>query len=210
MNRLADLILRYPRWVLAFIALGSLSALLYLVVFGLRYDYNLENFLPADDPAIQAYKAFTAQYEPDDNVIAVGFEAPDVFAYDVLRDVRAMTDSLERLPDVEEAISLTNAEALVVGADGLALEPLIGDIVADAATRSMQRTDVLADSLAVGYVVNRSADATAIFVKINPAANDFEGRRAVIEAVQRVMAPYADRYDVRYSGIPYIRNTYVE
>ena len=210
MNRLADLILRYPRWVLAFIAFGSLGALLYLVVFGLRYDYNLENFLPADDPAIQAYEAFTAQYEPDDNVIAVGFEAPDVFAYDVLRDVRAMTDSLERLPDVDEVVSLTNAEALVVGADGLALQPLVGEVVPDGTVLEAQRAHVMADSLAVGYVVNRTADATAIFVEISPEANDFDGRRGVIKGVQRVLASYADRYDVRYSGIPYIRNTYVE
>ena len=210
MNRLADLILRYPRWVLAFVVAASLGAVLYLAFFGLRYDYNLENFLPADDPAIQAYEAFTAQYEPDDNVIAVGFEASDVFAFDVLRDVRAITDSLERLPDVDEVVSLVSAEALVDGESGLTLEPLIGEIVNDAETRAAQRARVMADSLAVGYVVNRAADATAVFVEISPEANDFEGRRAVIEGVQRVLAPYADRYDVRYSGIPYIRNTYVE
>ena len=210
MNRLADLLLRHPRWALALVVAGSLGAALYLGGFGLRYDYDLENFLPADDPAIQAYQAFTAQYEPDDNVIALGFEAADVFAYEVLRDVQAITDSLEKLPDVQEVVSLTNVQALVAGLDGLALEPLVGEVAQDRATLQAQRQRVLADSLAVGYVVNRAADATAIFVEIDPEANDFEGRRGVIEGVERVLAPYANRYDVRYSGIPYIRNTYVE
>src|SRR5690606_34404850 len=112
MQRVADLLLRHPRAAFAGIVALSLAAALVLLVGGVRFDYNLENFLPASDPTIRQYRAFTEDYEPDDVFIAVGFEAEDVFAYETLADIRAMTAALERLDGVEDVISATSIEGL--------------------------------------------------------------------------------------------------
>jgi predicted RND superfamily exporter protein len=69
---------------------------------------------------------------------------------------------------------------------------------------------VLSDSAAVGYVVNARADAAALFLRLDPDLNHYEGRAAVIDGVEAALVPFEARYAFRYSGFPYLRNTYVE
>ncbi len=209
MQRVADFLLRFPRLAFGALVALSLAAGLYLLVGGIRFDYNLENFLPADDPAIQQYKAFTEDYEPDDAFIVVGFEADDVFAVETLRDLRAMTEALEQIEGVEDVASVTSIENLRGTVDGVEVVPLVGEIVDHPDSLRAIRASVLGDSLAAGYVVNRAGTATALFVRIDPALNSFATRGAIIEQAQAALAPFGDHYAFRWSGYPYLRNAYV-
>ena len=209
MQRVADFILRHPRVVMAALVVVSLAAALYLVTGGVRFDYNLENFLPAEDPTIQEYKAFTEAYEPDDAFIVVGFEAEDVFAYETLRDIRAMTRALEAIDGVEDVASVTSAENLRGTFDGIEIAPLVGDIVDDPDSLRAIEASVQGDSLATGYVVNREGTATALFIRIRPELNHYDTRGAIIDAAQAALAPFDDAYTFRWSGYPYLRNAYV-
>ncbi len=209
MQRVADFLLRFPRLAFGALVVLSLAAGVYLLVGGIRFDYNLENFLPADDPAIQEYRAFTADYEPDDAFIVVGFETDDVFALETLRDLRAMTTALEAIDGVEDVASVTSIENLRGTLEGVEVAPLVGAIVDHPDSLRAIREAVLGDSLAAGYVVNDAGTATALFIRIEPALNEFATRGAIIEAAEAALEPFGDRYDVRWSGYPYLRNAYV-
>ncbi len=209
MQRVADFILRHPRVVFAALVAVSLAAGLYLLVAGVRFDYNLENFLPAEDPTIQEYKAFTEAYEPDDAFIVVGFEAEDVFAFETLRDIRAMTAALEAIDGVEDVASVTSAENLRGTFDGIEIAPLVGNIVDHPDSLRAIEAAVQGDSLATGYVVNREGTATALFIRIRPDLNHYDTRGAIIDEAQAALAPFAADYTFRWSGYPYLRNAYV-
>ena len=211
MERFADLLLRRPGlWavLLGLLLIGCASTLLYT---GLQFDYSLESFLPQSDPAIQDWRRFSEQYEPDDATLVVGFDADDVFSYSTLRDVRAMTDRLEQIAGVREVVSLATFATLRMTDDGLAAVPYVKSPVPSATdTLAALRRVVLADSAALGFVVNPTGDATALFLRLDPALNHFEGRAAILTQVDEVLVPFSERYTLRFSGFPYLRNQYVE
>jgi predicted RND superfamily exporter protein len=210
MHRVADFLLRYPRAVMAALVVLSLGAGLYLLLGGVRFDYDLENFLPADDPGIQQFRTFTEAYEPDDAFIVVGFETEDVFEVSTLRDIRAMTAALEAIEGVEEVASVTSVENLRGTDLGIEVAPLVGDIVDHPDSLRAIEQAVLGDSLASGYVVNRDGTATALFIRMQPELNSYETRGAIIDEAHEALAPYEGRYEFRWTGYPYLRNAYVE
>ncbi|MEM1042499.1 MAG: MMPL family transporter [Bacteroidota bacterium] len=209
MLRVADFLLRFPRLAFGTLAVLSVAAMAYLAVGGIRFDYNLENFLPADDPKIQEYRAFTEVYEPDDAFIVVGFETEDVFSFGTLTDLRAMTTALEAIEGVEDVASATSLENLRGTPGGVEVAPLVGEIVDHPDSLRAVREAVLGDSLAAGYVVNEAGTATALFIRIDPALNSFATRGTIIGEAEAALAPLAERYDFRWSGYPYLRNAYV-
>jgi hydrophobe/amphiphile efflux-3 (HAE3) family protein len=209
MQRVADFLLRFPRAAMAALVVLSVGAGLYLLLLGVRFDYNLENFLPADDPGIQEFKAFTEAYEPDDAFIVVGFEADDVFAYETLSDIRAMTERLGAIEGVEDVASVTSVENLRGTEAGIEVAPLVGRLIDHPDSLRAVRASVLGDSLAAGYVVNEGGTATALFIRIQPELNSYTTRGAIIDEAKAALAPFGERYEFRWSGYPYLRNAYV-
>ncbi len=213
MQRVADLLLRYPRAAFAALVALSLGAALHLALGGVRFDYNLEGFLPAGDPTIQEYEAFTAAYEPDDAFIVTGFETGppgSAYRYETLRDVADMTAALEGIEGVEEVVSLTSLENIRGTTDGIEVAPVVERLSPEPDSLRALEKRLRADSLAVGYVVSRAGDATTLLIQIDPGLNQFETRGAIIDQAQAALQPWAERYDFRWSGFPYLRNAYVE
>lgn len=209
MERVADFLLRYPRAVFAALVGLSVAAGLVLLIGGVRFDYNLENFLPAEDPTIQQFKAFTEVYEPDDAFIVLGFETDDVFAYETLADLRTMTTALEAIDGVENVVSVTSIENLRGTADGIEVAPLVGTIVDHPDSLAVIEARVRGDSLAHAYVVNEAGTTAALFIRIRSDLNSFATRGAIIDEAKAAVSPYEERYAFRWSGYPYLRNAYV-
>lgn len=190
----------------AALAIASIGAVAYLVENGIRFDYNIETFLPDKDPSIEEYKAFAERYAPDDAVVMVGFESDSLFSEEVLGAIGEMTQSFERIPHVERVRSLTNFERVVVDGDLVQQRRLL-----DAVSDSLSARDVvLEDSTAVGYLVNAPGSVTALYVQINPEEKGYTVRREVIAGILEVTGAFEDRFAFRYSGIPYLRNAYVD
>ncbi|MEO1728984.1 MAG: hypothetical protein AAFR95_18375, partial [Bacteroidota bacterium] len=91
MERIADLLLRYPRAIVAVLVVALLACGGVLLRTGIVFDYNLENFLPADDASIELYRAFVEEYEEDDAVIVIGFAVDDAFEETTLRVIASMS-----------------------------------------------------------------------------------------------------------------------
>lgn len=186
--------------------IASGAACFYLLENGVRFDYNIEAFLPDEDPSIEAYRAFAARYTPDDAVVMVGFETDSLFSKPVLDAISEMTEAFAEIPHVHRVRSLTNFERIVVRNDVVEHRRLLGS-----ATDSVSvRETILTDSTAVGYLVNRAGTVTALYVHINPDEKGYAVRRTVIDGILDVTRTYQNRFHFRYSGIPYLRNAYVD
>ncbi|HUF07835.1 MAG TPA: MMPL family transporter [Rhodothermales bacterium] len=185
---------------------ASIGVCWYLVEGGIRFDYNIEAFLPDEDPAIEEYKEFAERYAPDDAVVMVGFKSDSLFTAPVLDALDEMTRAFERIPQVDRVSSLTNFERVVVTDDLVERRTLI-----DTATDSLDaRSTVLGDDLAVDYLVDSTGSVTALYVHISSEEKGYRVRREVIEGIRAVTETFGDRFDFRYSGIPYLRNAYVD
>jgi hypothetical protein len=117
-----------------------------------------------------------------------------------------MTRAFERIPQVDRVSSLTNFERVVVTDDLVERRRLI-----DASTDPVDaRSAVLGEDLAVGYLVDSTGSVTALYVHISTDEKGYRVRREVIDGILAVTETFGDRFDFRYSGIPYLRNAYVD
>ncbi|MEM6648372.1 MAG: MMPL family transporter, partial [Bacteroidota bacterium] len=209
MERIADLLLRTPRAIVAALVVALLACGGVLLRTGIVFDYNLENFLPRDDASIGLYRAFVEEYEEDDAVIVIGFAVEDAFEETTLRDIEAMTAALDTIAGVQEVTSVANVQGLRGTAGGIEIRELVGDDLGSADSLAAYRARVLADSLAAGYVVNRAASAATLLIRLESDANDYTGRKVVLDQSREVLASFPE-YDFRYTGFPFLRNNYVD
>jgi predicted RND superfamily exporter protein len=184
-----------------------LGATLYLFSTGIRFDYNIESFLPDEDSSIEEYRTFSERYDPDDAVVMIGFETDSLFSQSVLRAISDMTEDLEGIRHVDRVSSLTNFQRIVVREDVVERRKLF-DLADDSGLA--RRNVALSDSTAVGYLVNAGGSVTALYIHIDPAEKGYDIRRAVIEGILDVTSEYGHRFHFRYGGIPYLRNAYVD
>jgi len=205
-DRISDFFLSRIAIFFALFAALSIAAGSYLAENGIRFDYNIEAFLPDEDPSIEEYRDFAKRYAPDDAVVMLGFETDSLFSDGVLSAIAAITEALEEIPHVDRVHSLTNFERVVAGEDYVEHRRLL-DAVSDSLTA---REAILSDSLASGYLVNLEGTVTAIYVHINRDDKGYSVRREVIDGILGVATRYEDRFAFRYTGIPYLRNAYVD
>jgi predicted RND superfamily exporter protein len=103
----------YFRWLVhhpLVVLAGNLliTAILGSYALGLRIQNDLENVLPAGDPAITYYDEVRATFGSD-NVAVVGVVAADVLAGPTLVKIKQVTDAIGRMDGVQQVLSITNA-----------------------------------------------------------------------------------------------------
>ncbi len=210
MERIADLLLGKPRLFAGLLVVLLVAATGLLIQRGVVFDYSLENFLPADDPAIQTWRAFSERYEPDDLVIVIGTDVNDVFDAETLGLIRTWTDALAEINGVEEVISPINFASLRASGESISVEPIIGsEFNAHPDSLAALRAAMLADKGAVGFVINPEANAVALFVKIDPQLNNYDDREIILGHIYEILEAHGGDHEFHFSGFPYIRNAYV-
>ncbi|MFC1618821.1 RND family transporter [Candidatus Neomarinimicrobiota bacterium] len=207
-NKLADWLLRYPfLWIgfilIATVILGSFAR-------NVRPDFTLEQFYPRNDPEVEYFRWFKEEFEPDDNIFMIGFQRDDLWTnVQVWQDIDAMSTRFEEIEGVTEVISLTTWED-IRGAQGeLIVEQIVEQLPTSPAELARLKERVLDDPLLGQFLISTDGRSTAIFVEIDSQSQTYESRAAVIRELQAITGEYTD-YDFHYSGVPYIRNTYVD
>jgi hypothetical protein len=170
----------------------------------IRTDFRLEAFFPEDDPTIVQYRAVSEEFGPDDNIIAVLFEHPEVLSEPVLNDLRSITDALAVLEHVTSVDALTTANRLVNEGGTLRTDP-----VWKPGTAPPVLDSVLTNPFVRDIILNRTGTATAVYVTVDTASDPFAIRQSVIEGMRSILEPHMERYAVGITGIPYFRNEYV-
>lgn len=202
MRRIATFLLSYPKSIL--LALGVLAVAAFYPASQIRTDFNLEAFFPDDDPTIIQYRAVSAEFGRDDNVIALLFEHPEILSEPVLSDLRSITDALSALEHVTAVDALTTASRLMNDDGLLRTEPVWepgGEVPA--------LDSILANPFLRDLILNRSGTATAVYVTVDAESDPFAIRQSVINGMRDILAPHMEPYAIGITGIPYFRNEYV-
>lgn len=170
----------------------------------IRTDFRLEAFFPDDDPTIVQYRAVSAEFGPDDNIIAILFEHPEILSEPVLNDLRSITDALASLEYVTDVDALTTVSRLVNDGGLLRTDPVWepgGEVPA--------LDSILANPFLRDLILNRSGTATAVYVTVDAESDPFAIRQSVINGMRDILAPHMEPYAIGITGIPYFRNEYV-
>ncbi|MTI39506.1 efflux RND transporter permease subunit [Fulvivirga lutimaris] len=92
----------------------------------LKFNYVFEDFFPVDDPELEFYKDFSTKFENDNDYLLIGIENNQgVFKRDLLTKVKYLTDSLEKLAEVQSVVSITNIELPIISKAGIFNIPLV-------------------------------------------------------------------------------------
>lgn len=208
MNFPVEWILRNARVVIAATVVLTIAS----CVAGLDvvFDFNMENLLPDRHPERVVYEDFQQQFGEDDATYLLAIEAPDVFAADVLRDVRDLSREFQGHPDVEEVLSLTTFMFPRATGDGIEIRPFIDPVPDDPATRESLRAEALANPFLPENLVSTDTKTTAIAVRLRPTANHHEVRAGFETWFRERMAAYAKPGRAFHlGGTPVLRTAYI-
>lgn len=110
------------RWM----AIGTIAGLLSLLIFvawqarNIQFSADLDRFFPEKQEAYQFYQSFQQRFTSMDTRTSIAISCPDgIFNRTCLQGLSAITDSMSRLPHVEEALSLSTLKTYIRDPFGL-------------------------------------------------------------------------------------------
>lgn len=130
------------------------------------FDYNFENFFPKDDTETDFFLKHREEFRSDNDFLLLGIESPGgVFDFAFLKDLDSITRTAERLPFVEQALSLTALSERI-------REPYLGQLFTRKAVDLQDESRLQSDSayimnhpLWAGTFVSKDGRHAAIFLR---------------------------------------------
>lgn len=179
------------KWVAGFpVARVILVGVVFIVIavagtLRLRFSYDYADFFPDNDPDLEFYEAFRTQFEPDDNFLLVGMQPENgVFDSVFLSGLDSATNSIQQLPDVQRAISLTNFKYVVKSPFGMIDYPAVH--IEDVAHYGYDSTRIMQDERVRGKLISENAGTTIIFIKTSDTLTQ-QASTDLVDGVQFAM-----------------------
>ena len=207
MERFGNFIIDHPKLVIAGIAF-----LAFLAVYpasNIRTDFDLEGFYPEDDPVLKDYEMLEQEFGRDDNAILVGFTKDSLFTKNVLSDLRDLTNQFKEIDNIENVLSLWDAQQIQSTDNSLQFSPYLEDRDLDKIDLASIKNEMTSDPMLSGYLVNNSGTAASIVLMIEESNNTYEVKERIISRINEILSDYVHNYEFHISGIPYFRNQYV-
>ncbi len=211
----------------------AFTALLVSQLPQLRIDTNSESYFKESDRTLLDYNAFRDQFGQDELLI-VGIEPPDIFDFPFLEKLERLHRDLEaNVPYLADITSLVNARNTRGEGETLIVEGLLEKWPQTPHDLATLRERVLSNFLYADLLVSRDGTFTTIILKARPILDQTEAdilagfeeakpdvpaqkkrylgteqKFAMVEAVQRVVAPYeAPDFRIHLGGMPVVDAT---
>lgn len=197
--------LDHPWRVLAVLSAITLSAM--ASASRVQFDFTIENLFPENDPEVDAYFEFREEFEREDDLISLAYDAGDPFSRRNLLTTQEVTEALAQIDGIGEVTSLTNVELFGQGED-LVLSPVYEAIPSREDSLEILRKRVLGSPLLVDNLVSTDGRTAAILLELDDDYNNHRDREAILEAIGTVTS----RTDWTWheAGIPVLRTRYVQ
>ncbi|MCO6431160.1 MAG: MMPL family transporter [Deltaproteobacteria bacterium] len=160
----------------------------------IRFENSVESFLPSDNQDGRYYDKFKEQFG-DDQIIALVIPMGDSFTKDALEKIEALSESIEKLPDVRKVRSITTAQNIVGTDDSFEVLPFLDKIPEDAAALAKVREEALSNPLYKIDLISTSGDIASILIEAKLSKDD-ERYRRIVDGLEQIMAssPFGNRY----------------
>ncbi len=189
--------------------LFAATAVMAFFAVKIQLSYEFARAMPVDNPKYQDYLSFKQKFGDDGNVLVVGIQTDQFFKQDNFKAFRKLTDSLKKVPYVEDVLSVANAVNLL---KDTVSEKLMAPPVFPPAINTQQQIDSCREifySLPFykSLLYNPQTDAYLIVVRINKQIINSKGRTQVINNIVGHIDAYsaATRIPTYISGLPLIR-----
>jgi len=198
MQNLANWVVNHRKIIFALTFLTSLLSL-YLLK-DVKVNSDIISYLPQDDPTVFSFNEIGRKF--GGNYMAmVALESDDIFSYEALKTINALTDSIEKLDGVASVTSLTNILDFKEIDGGLEVGKLISEEEIPRTQQSLNflKKYTLSKSMYRGSLVSDDGKVTVIIARFSNEAD----RIAVAEKIRacaRAIVP--NRFRIYYGGMP--------
>ncbi len=197
--------LRIPLLVALLVTTGVLA----FSAKNVKFDFSPRSIFLTADEEVRFLAEHRDIFGDEDAILMVLVEAPDVFAPDVLETITEITDRVEEIDHVEQALSLTNMVEIGGMPGMITVSKLIDDLPESPGDVAALREKATGNRLYVNRFVNEAATAAAVIVKIEDGFVEELDRRPLLAAVEAVMADVdAPGITLALSGMPVVHREY--
>ena len=175
-------VLNHPKKVLFCIAL--VTSLFALSIVNLKYDFTIEQLFAKDKEETEVYFEFQKDFSREDNVFLLVHQIPDKISDSFIDSLSQIVNTLNNSPYFIEIISLV-------------------DIYND---YNKKENSYISSRLL--NIVSKDSTLGSIWLKLKDDYNTFQKRSKVIDFLKSTTTGFD--WEWTYSGIPVVRNTYVE
>jgi len=195
MDRLAKWIIRWP-WI----TLGILLLITGFFLAGipqLQIDNSVDSMLPADHPARLLYDDVNDTFGGTD-VMVIAVHSEDIFSEATLTQVIELTETFQRLPGVDEVVSLSTAKRMD-GEDGtLVVRDLMPTVPESDEERDDLRAYVADQEMYVNNIISSDGHYAGVVVELLPDIDD----SAVYASLRQVIGEQESAADIYVGGGP--------
>jgi uncharacterized protein len=195
MDKLAKWIIRWP-WI----TLGILLLITGFFLAGiprLQINNSVDSMLPADHPARLLYDDVNDTFGGTD-VMVIAVHSEDIFSETTLTQVIELTEAFQRLPGVDEVVSLSTAKRMD-GEDGnLAVRDLMPAVPESDQERDDLRAYVVDQEMYVNNIISSDGFYAGIVVELLPDIDD----SAVYASLRQVIDEQENASDIYVAGGP--------
>ena len=167
-------IVDHPWWVIALT--GAVTLLFAAFIPGIKTEQDFREYLPRDDPAVQALEEAEERYGAQIFSL-IAFEADDtVFKVSTLEKIKDLEDRIAEIPGVEEVQSLLTAQIITGTEAAITVGPAApgGRVPETPEELSAYRDRVMGSRQLRGMFVSEDGQAAAIMFKLDPRLSTVE------------------------------------
>lgn len=181
-----------------FIFIGIFTLINIVGLFSLRFDFEIEQLFPKNDPDLQFYQEKILAYQPDKSYLLIAVESQDgVFNPDFLRKIEYLRTELDSISFVKSASALTNLNYFKLGPFLNPIQAKFFDLEAD---RSLEKDSTFFRAYTDAWEKFMSVDgkASALYLELDPIRKQEEASFQ-LKKIKSTLASYAFK-DYHLSG----------
>ena len=206
-TKISQIILRNRILIIAVLAV--FTAYMAYEAQSVKLSYENTALLGAKDSAMVEYQKFKNQYGEDGTVLMIGIKNPDIFKLDQFTAWYDLGNTIRGIEGVEDVISMTRGLNLVKNdvTHQFDYYPLVMKRPTKQAEVDSLRNTLLGLKFYEGMLYNRKTNAALMAITLNKKILVDKRRIALVANIVNAATAYgtANKIDVHYSGMPYIR-----
>lgn len=181
--------------IIILIVFGLLAAGSVWQAFNLQFRFSFEDFFPNDDPDLDFYEDFIADFETDINFLLVALKKDegDVFDRDFLEQAHDFSIKARDLPYIKSSNSLTQISLPIKTPFGFTAIPAIH--INKPEKYQKDKTKLLADSRFNGSLISKNGDALVVALKTDDGVM-LQESEVLINALNGLLENY--NFDQQY------------
>jgi predicted RND superfamily exporter protein len=210
---LAHLLVRWPRRVLALLAISVVVSL--VLAIRLPFDFSPQAIYRSNDDLVSYAEGFKQAFGYDESIILILLEATgarDVLEVAALQWQADIAADIKAVPRVHSVASLATLEIPRATFGGMELRPVVPEIPVSAEAADDARMLLAALPLVRGGMLSEDDKVAAVPVFLEPGGRKIAEMRKTVAAVRAAVArrPLPEGYRVRFTGLPVLRVEVVE